>query len=101
MNWPLETKTSDVLENMSNLELARILAQRTAISPSHWHRLKNDRQAQALQQLTAALIYLLKGETEEALARINQAQGWLNKTVHPLPCPNHGNKKNSEKPEEG
>ncbi len=97
MNSSVETKSN--LEAMSNLEIARILAERMTISSYDWHRLKNNRQAQASQQLTASLVYLLNGETEEALLRIHQAQGWLDRSIDPLPCPTHGHKKNSEKHE--
>lgn len=93
MNSSIETKSN--LEEMSNLEIARILAERMTISSYDWHKLKNNRKAQAAQQLTASLVYLLNGETEEALVRINQAQGWLDRSIDPLPCPTHGHKKNS------
>jgi len=93
MNSSVETKSN--LEEMSNLEIARILAERMTISSSDWHKLKNNRKAQAAQQLTASLVYLLNGETEEALLRINQAKGWLDRSIDPLPCPTHGHKKNS------
>ncbi|PHV62504.1 DUF6439 family protein [Cyanobacterium aponinum] len=91
MNSSLEIKSN--IEDMSNLEIAQVLAQRMMISSYDWHKLKNNRKAQAAQQLTASLVYLLNDETEEALTRINQAQGWLNHTVNPLPCPTHGHKK--------
>lgn len=80
------------LENLTNLELAKLLAQRVSISSYDWHKLKNNRQAQAAQQLASSLVYLLNGETDEALQRINQAQGWLDHTIKPLPCPTHGHK---------
>lgn len=88
----LETK-SELLSSMTDIEIAQILAQRGMIKSSDWHKLKNNRIAQATQQLTASLVYLLNGETEEALLRINQAQGWLNHSIKPLPCPTHGQKK--------
>lgn len=93
MNSSIETKSN--LGQMSDLEVARILAERMTISSYDWHKLKNNRKAQAAQQLTASLVYLLNGETEEALIRINQAQGWLDRSIDPLPCPTHGHKKNS------
>lgn len=93
MNSSIETKSN--IEQMSDLEIARILAERMTISSYDWHKLKNNRKAQAAQQLTASLVYLLNGETEEALVRINQAQGWLDRSIDPLPCPTHGHKKNS------
>ena len=88
-------KTESSLENLTDLELAKLLAQRVTITNHNWHQLKNDRQAQALQQLASSLVYLLNDQSEEALARINQAQGWLDRSIKPLPCPTHGQKKNS------
>lgn len=87
------SQLNSVMENLSNLELAKLLAQKVTISSYDWHKLKNNRQAQATQQLAASLVYLLNGETDEALQRINQAQGWLDHTISPLPCPSHGKKK--------
>ena len=90
-----QSQLNSTIENLNNLELAQLLAQRVTISSYDWHKQKNNRQAQATQQLASSLVYLLKGETEEALARISQAQGWLDKTINPLPCPSHGHQKNS------
>jgi hypothetical protein len=87
----LNVESKSVTTDMSNLELAQLLAEKMTISSYDWHRLKNNRKAQALQQLTASLVYLLNDEPEEALERINQAQGWLDRTIKPLPCPSHGN----------
>ena len=78
------------LNEMTNLELAQALAERLAIAPSDWHRLKANRQAQALQQVTAALVFLLKDDAGESLVRLNQATGWLDRSVSPPPCPTHG-----------
>ena len=85
MNSKLETKS--LLEEMSNLELAQLLAERVTISSYDWHKLKNNRKAQAAQQLAVSLVYLLKDQSEEALERINQGKGWLDYTINPLPCP--------------
>lgn len=81
----------ETLENLAPLELAQILASKLAIAPNDWHRLKANRQAQASQQLAAALVYLLKNESQEAIDRIDQAKGWLDKSIAPLPCPTHDN----------
>lgn len=86
----LNVESKSVTSDMSNLALAQLLAERMTISSYDWHKLKNDRKAQALQQLTASLVYLLNDQPEEALERINQAQGWLDRTIKPLPCPTHG-----------
>lgn len=82
--------SSSSLDNLSNLELAQVLAQRLGITPKDWHRLKGNRQAQASQSLGTALVYLLKDQPEEALTHLNQAQGWLDRSISPLPCPSHG-----------
>ena len=82
-------------QSLSILNLAQALAQELTITPNEWHRLKGDRQAQAKQQLAAALVFLLKDQPQEALAHINQAAGWLDCSVSPLPCPDHGKKHHS------
>lgn len=89
----LNIESKSVASPMTNLELAQLLAEKMTISSYDWHKLKNDRQAQALQQLTSSLVYLLNDQPEEALLRINQAQGWLDRSIKPLPCPTHGHKK--------
>ncbi|MEA5532699.1 DUF6439 family protein [Crocosphaera sp. XPORK-15E] len=83
----------DQLKSANSLELAQALAEQLTITPNDWHRLKGDRQAQAKQQLAAALVFLLKEQPQEALAHLNQAAGWLDRSVSPLPCPGHGNSK--------
>jgi hypothetical protein len=75
-----------------NLELAQQLAARLTIEPNDWHRLKANRKAQAGQQLAAALVFLLKDRPEEALARLEQAKGWLDRSISAPPCPTHGAK---------
>lgn len=72
------------------LTLAQALAAQLAIAPQDWHRLNRDRTVRAREQAAAALIYLLKDEPEEALARLQQAVGWLDKTLTAPPCPTHG-----------
>ncbi|HEY9889377.1 MAG TPA: DUF6439 family protein [Candidatus Obscuribacterales bacterium] len=73
----------------STLELAQALALRLAIKPNDWHRLNRDRQVRAKEQAAAALVYLLKDEPEEALARLQQAVGWLDRSLTAPPCPTH------------
>ncbi len=82
---------SDTRPDLTTLELAQLLAAKLAIAPNDWHRLKANRTAQASQQMASALVFLLKDNPEEALLRINQAQGWLDKSIAPLPCPTHNN----------
>ena len=89
---PSTTPTSPTtsLDSYTTLELAQALAERLAIAPNDWHRLKANRQAQASQQAAAALVFLLKEHPEEALAHLTQAAGWLDRSISALPCPTHG-----------
>ena len=75
------------LKDLTTLELARELAQRLAISHRDWHRLQGDRKAQAGQQLASAMVFLLKDRPEIALDHLQQATGWLNKTLKAPGCP--------------
>lgn len=83
---------SQAIEQLSDLELARLLSERLAIAPNDWHRLKANRKAQAAQQAAAAIVFLLNDRPEEALARLQQASGWLDRSVVAPPCPTHGKK---------
>jgi len=78
---------------LTNLELAQLLAERLAIKPTDWHRLNRDRKVRASEQLAAALVFLLKQNSEEALVRVEQATGWLNHSLQAPPCPSHGDRK--------
>ncbi|MEM8777350.1 MAG: DUF6439 family protein [Cyanobacteria bacterium P01_G01_bin.49] len=80
------------LNSATSLELAQALAEQLSITPNEWHRLKNNRQAQAKQQIATALVFLLKDQPQEALAHLNQGAGWLDRSISPLPCPGHGKK---------
>lgn len=84
------TRPDDRLANLSTLELAQALAARLAITPSDWHRLKANRKARASEQAATALVYLLRDQPEEALARLQQASGWLDRSISAPPCPDHG-----------
>ncbi|WP_027269299.1 DUF6439 family protein [Leptolyngbya sp. PCC 6406] len=75
-----------------SLTLAQTLAAQLAIAPKDWHRLNRDRKVRAQEQAAAALVYLLKDEPEEALVRLQQAVGWLDKTLTAPPCPSHGSR---------
>lgn len=92
MNLDTKTKIDKSVAELTTLELAQILAEKMTISSNDWHKLKNNRQAQARQQLASSLVFLLNDQPEEALERIKQAQGWLDKSIKPLPCPTHGGK---------
>jgi hypothetical protein len=96
MNSPLiqdslVTSKTSALSDFSELELAQALAERLAIAPQDWHRLKGNRKARAAEQAAIALVYLLKDQPEEALARFQQASGWLDRSISAPPCPSHGN----------
>jgi hypothetical protein len=84
--------TSETVQSLSTLELAQALAERLAITPADWHRLKANRQAQASQHLGSALVFLLSEQPDLALQHINQAAGWLDRSLTAPPCPSHGHK---------
>ena len=77
-------------ETSTTTALAQALAEKLAIAPNDWHRLKANRKAQAGQELAAALVFLLKDQPEEALSHIHQAAGWLDHSISAPPCPDHG-----------
>jgi hypothetical protein len=81
-----------VLRLFSPEVLAQALAEQLAISPNDWHRLNTNRAVRAREQTVAALVYMLKDKPEEALPRLAQAIGWLDKTLKAPPCPSHGPK---------
>ena len=82
-----------ILKSFSPEVLAQALAEQLAIAPNDWHRLSANRAVRAREQAAAALVYMLKDKPEEALPRLNQAMGWLDKTLKAPPCPTHGEKK--------
>ena len=74
-------------EVMSSLDLAQQLAQQLAIGHKDWHRLQSNRPARAQEQAAIAMVYLLKGESALALAHLQQATAWLDRSVSAPPCP--------------
>jgi Family of unknown function (DUF6439) len=74
------------------LKLAQALAERLTIQSHDWHRLKSNRQVRALEQAAAAIVFLLKDHPEEALVRLQQAVGWLDRSISAPPCPTHGHR---------
>ncbi|MEA5551551.1 DUF6439 family protein [Anabaena cylindrica UHCC 0172] len=80
------------LNDISTLELAQALIERLSISPDDWHRLKSNRNARASEQVAAAMVFLLKDQPQEAQARLEQAIGWLDKSISAPPCESHGKK---------
>jgi hypothetical protein len=92
MSEATQLSNNDLLKEASAVELAQALAERLAIAPNDWHRLKANRQAQAKQQVASALVFLLKDEPQEALVRLQQAVGWLDRSISAPPCPAHGDR---------
>jgi hypothetical protein len=78
------------IAELTTAELAQALAERLAIAPGDWHRLKANRNARASEQAAIALVYLLNQQPEEALARLQQASGWIDRSISAPPCPTHG-----------
>ncbi|MBJ7296037.1 DUF6439 family protein [Dolichospermum circinale] len=81
------------LNEISTLELAQALMERLSISPNDWHRLKSNRNSRASEQAAAAMVFLVKNEPQEAQARLQQAVGWLDKSISAPPCPTHGHRR--------
>jgi len=86
-----EVKTA-VLNEVSTLELAQALMERLTVSAHDWHRLKSNRKVRASEQTAAALVFLLKDQPQEALPRLQQAAGWLDRSISAPPCPTHGSR---------
>ncbi len=78
------------LRQASTEELAQALMEKLAITDKDWHRLKTNRTARASEQVAAALVLLLKNQPQEALPRLQQAIGWLDRSISAPPCPTHG-----------
>ena len=88
--------TNKVPTEFTDLELAQALVERSVIAHQDWHRLKGNRKAQAKQQLTSALVFLLKDRPQEALQHLQQATGWLDGSLKSPPCPD-AQKRKAEK----
>lgn len=83
------------LSHLTTVELAQALAERLRITESDWHRLKSNRPARAQEQAAAALVLLLNDRPADALAYLQQAAGWLDRSVSAPPCPTHGERRPS------
>ncbi|WGV23234.1 DUF6439 family protein [Halotia branconii] len=92
MSQPTQLPKSSQLNEFTTLELAQALMERLSISPNDWHRLKSNRNSRASEQVAAAILYLLKDQPQEAVVRLEQAVGWLDKSISAPPCPTHGDK---------
>ena len=84
---PISSNASRVPADLTDLELAQALVERSVIAHQNWHRLKGNRQAQAKQQLTSALVFLIKDQPQSALQHLDQAKGWLDGSLASPPCP--------------
>ncbi|MFK8182593.1 MAG: DUF6439 family protein [Phormidesmis sp.] len=89
---PAPAPDASILKSFPPEALAQALAEQLSISVQDWHRLSANRNVRAKEQAAAALVYLLKNQPEEALPRLTQAVGWLDKTLKAPPCPSHGKK---------
>lgn len=89
---PSPTGDKTVLRQYEAADLAQALLEKLSILDGNWHRLKTNRKARASEQTAAALVYLLKNQPEEALPRLQQAVGWLDRSISAPPCPSHGDR---------
>jgi hypothetical protein len=89
---PDRTQEFPMTTTTSALELAQSLAEESRITEKDWHRLKSNRPARAQEQIATAMVFLLKDNPEQALAHLQQAVGWLDRSISAPPCPSHGNK---------
>ena len=90
MSQSTQINPTSQLAEFSNLQLAQTLMERLSISPTDWHRLKSHRNSRAREQIAAAMVFLLKDQPQEALSRLEQAVGWLDRSISAPPCPSHG-----------
>ena len=75
------------------LHLAETLQRQLAISERDWHRLKTDRHRRAAEQLSAALLLLLRSGAEadgDVVALLESAQRWIKREQRDPGCPDHG-----------
>jgi Family of unknown function (DUF6439) len=77
---------SPALANYSALELAQALAAQLSITDRDWHRLKANRIARSQEQAANAIVLLLKDQPEAALLHLQQASGWLDRSISAPPC---------------
>jgi Family of unknown function (DUF6439) len=78
------------LDQSDALTLAQALLSKLSIAERDWHRLKGNRPARAQEQAAAALVFLLKQQPQEALVRLQQSVGWLDRSLTAPPCATHG-----------
>ncbi|KKJ01672.1 DUF6439 family protein [Prochlorothrix hollandica] len=86
----LQSPLQSQLQDLTTLDLAQALAERLTLTEGDWHRLKGNRLVRSREQAAAALVFLLLDQPEEALTRLQQASGWLDRSLSAPPCPDHG-----------
>ena len=80
----------------NQLHLAETLQRQLAISERDWHRLKTDRHRRAAEQLSAALLLLLRSGAQadgDVVALLESAQRWIKREQRDPGCPDHGRPK--------
>ncbi|MEL6440396.1 MAG: DUF6439 family protein [Cyanobacteria bacterium J06621_8] len=90
---PLSTNQNKAVGELTDLELVQALAERSLINHQSWHHLKGNRQAQAQQHVTSALMFLLKEQPQEALEYLQQAVNWLDGSLKAPACADHPRQK--------
>ena len=78
------------------LHLAETLQRQLAISERDWHRLKTDRHRRAAEQLSAALLLLLRSGAQadgDVVALLESAKRWIKREQRDPGCPDHGRPK--------
>ena len=78
------------------LHLAETLQRQLAISERDWHRLKTDRHRRAAEQLSAALLLLLRSGAQadgDVVALLESAQRWIKREQRDPGCPDQGRPK--------
>ena len=78
------------------LHLAETLQRQLAISERDWHRVKTDRHRRAAEQLSAALLLLLRNGAQadgDVVALLESAQRWIIREQRDPGCPDHGRPK--------
>lgn len=94
-NQRAQAPNTAALAAVSTEELAQALLERLALTDGDWHRFKGNRKVRAREQVAAALLFLLKDQPAEALPRLQQAIGWLDRSISAPPCPTHGDRAQS------
>lgn len=84
------------------LPLATELQRSLSINDRQWHALKGQRQRRAAEQISSAMVLLLRqsgpsapagtaqGTGQETIALLEHAIGWLKGEIRDPGCPSHG-----------